>query len=172
MYAALPARRRAVIVGVLFLTAGSWVESAHAGVDTLEAYTLPLAMFLLAAGWWSRRQLGEVSWWTLGPGLIVALLPSALLTAADPGPVRSVLTATTAVAILLAGVARRWQAPVVVGAVTTVIVALTRLGPLTLQLPQYLTLGTLGIVLLAVGARYEQRRADARQALSWLASMT
>ena len=30
----------------------------------------------------------------------------------------------------------------------------------------------LGVALLAIGARYEQRREDARHAISWLASMS
>jgi hypothetical protein len=39
-------------------------------------------------------------------------------------------------------------------------------------MPNSLVIGAVGITLLALGVRYEQRRANARQAASWLASMT
>jgi len=77
-----------------------------------------------------------------------------------------------AAAVLSVGAFRRWQSLVVLGAVAASVVALTQLGPVIASLPRYLTLGTVGVALLAVGARYEQRRADARHAVSWLASMS
>jgi hypothetical protein len=171
-YAALPHRRAVVAFGVAGLTVGAWVELAHADVTTVEAYTVPLAVLLLAAGLWSRRELDGRSWLTAGPGLAVGLLPPALLTIGDDGLVRPLVTVVVAAALLALGAWRRWQALVVLGAVAAAVVALSELGPMTLHLPRYLTLGTTGVALLALGARYEQRRADARQAVSWLASMT
>lgn len=171
-YAALPHRRFVVTVAVGALTTAVWVELAEADVTTLEARTVPLAALLLGAGLWSHRQLGDRSWLTAGPGLVVALLPSALFTTADDGLVRPLLTVCAAVLVLVVGALQRWQALVVVGAAAAAIVALSQLLPYAMLLPRYLTLGTLGVALLAVGARYEQRRADARQAVSWLASMS
>ena len=161
-----------VTVAVVALTTSVWVELWHADVTTLEAWTLPLAAFLLAAGLWSHRELGDHSWLTAGPGLAVALLPSALFTTVDDGLVRPLVTVIAAVAVLVVGALRRWQALVVLGATAAGFVALTQLMPYAVLLPRYLTLGALGVALLAVGARYEQRRADARQAVSWLASMS
>jgi hypothetical protein len=171
-YAALPRRRGVVALGVVALTSAVWLELAEAGVSTAEAYTLSLAALLLAAGTWSRRELGQRSWLVAGPALVVGLGPSALLTVGDDGLVRPLLTVTAAVALLVLGAARRWQAPVAVGAVAAVVVALTQLGPVALEAPRPLTLGSLGVLLLVVGARYEQRRADARAAASWLASLS
>jgi hypothetical protein len=171
-YAALPHRRAVVAFGVAGLTVGAWIELAHAEVTTLEAYTVPLAVLLLAAGLWSRRELDERSWLTAGPGLAVGLLPPALLTIGDDGLVRPLVTVVVAAAVLALGAWRRWQALVVLGAIAAAVVALSELGPMTLHLPRYLTLGATGVALLALGARYEQRRADARQAVSWLASMS
>jgi hypothetical protein len=171
-YAALPHRRPVVAFAVVGLTVCAWVELVRAEVSTLEAYTLPLAVLLLAAGMWSRRELGGRSWLTAGPGLAVGLLPSALLTVGDQGLARPLVTVVLAAALLAVGAWRRWQALVVLGAVAAAVVGLAELGPMTLHLPRYLTLGAVGVALLAVGARYEQRRADARQAVSWLASMS
>jgi hypothetical protein len=171
-YAALPHRRAVAVLGVAALTVAVWVELWDADVTTIEAWTLPLAAFLLAAGLWSHRELGDRSWLTAGPGLAVALVPSALVSVTDDGLARPLLTVAAAVAVLVVGALRRWQALVVLGAVTAVVVALSQLLPYAVLLPRYLTLGSLGILLLAVGARYEQRRADARHAVSWLASMS
>ena len=171
-YAALPHRRAVVAFGVAGLTVGAWVELAHAEMGTLEAYSVPLALLLLAAGLWSRRELDGRSWLTAGPGLAVGLLPSALLTIDDDGLARPLVAVVISAAVLAVGAWHRWQALVVLGAVAAAVVALAELGPMTLHLPRYLTLGATGIVLLALGARYEQRRADARQAVSWLASMS
>jgi hypothetical protein len=171
-YAALPHRRAVVTLAVVGLTTATWLELAHADVTTLEAWTLPPAGLLLAAGIWSRRELGNHSWLTSGPGLAVALLPSALFTTVDDGVVRPLVTVSVAAVVLVVGAQQRRQALVVLGATAAVIIAITQLGPYAVQLPRYLTLGALGVALLAVGARYEQRRADARQAVSWLASMS
>jgi hypothetical protein len=171
-YAALPHRRAVVTLAVVALTSATWLELDHADLTTLEAWTLPLAALLLAAGLWSHRELGDHTWLTAGPGLAVALLPSALLTTVDDGILRPLVTVFAAVLVLVVGALRRWQALVVLGAAAAIVIALTQLGPYAVQLPRYLTLGTLGVALLAIGARYEERRADARQAVSWLASMS
>ncbi|MFC8501431.1 SCO7613 C-terminal domain-containing membrane protein [Pedococcus sp. NPDC057267] len=169
----VPASRRPVVlVGVAAATTASWVELLHADVTTLEAYTLPPALLLLAAGLWSAQLLGRRSWLVAGPGLAVGLLPSALFTAVDDGLLRPLLAVTVAVVVLVVGAWRRWQALVVLGAAAAVVVGITQLGPYAVHLPRFLTLGTLGVALLAIGARYEQRRANARHAISWLASLS
>lgn len=172
VYAALPRRRGLAAVAVVGLTAATWVELLEADVSRLEAYTVPCALLLLAAGLWSHRELGDRSWTVAGPALLVALVPSAAATAVTDDLARALLTVTVATAVLVAGAWRRWQALVGVGAGAAAFVAVTQLGPYTLHAPRYLTLGTLGILLLLVGARYEQRRDNARQALSWLASLS
>jgi hypothetical protein len=171
-YAVRPARRLVVAGAVVALTYATWAALAEAGVETVEAYTVPLALLLLGASAWCRHLLGRRSWLVAGPGLLVGFVPPTLLTVTDAGVTRPLLTAAAAVAVLALGAGRRWQAPVVVGAASAVLVAVSELGPYTLHLPRSITLGTLGVLLLALGARYEQRRANARQAVSWLASMS
>ena len=80
-YAALPRRRGIVALAVVGFTGATWIELLDADITRLEAYTLPLALLLLAAGLWSHRELGDRSWLTAGPALSVGLLPSALATA-------------------------------------------------------------------------------------------
>ena len=171
-YAALPHRRGVVAAAVVGSTGATWIELLDADVTRLEAYTLPLAILLLAAGLWSHRELGDRSWLTAGPALAVGLLPSALATAVVDELPRALLTVIAGAALLALGAWRRWQALVVLGAVAAALVAVTQLGPMTLRAPRYLTLGTVGVALLLIGARYEQSRANARHAVSWLSSMS
>ncbi len=171
-YAALPHRRGVVTAAVVGFTSATWIELLEADVTRLEAYTVPLALLLLAAGLWSHHQLGDRSWSIAGPALAVGLLPSALATAVSDDLPRALVTVTVGAAVLALGAWRRWQSLVVVGAVAAALVAVTQLGPVTLQAPRYLTLGTVGVALLLLGVRYEQSRAGARQAVSWLSSMS
>ena len=171
-YAALPHRRAVVTAAVVGFTTAIWVELREADVTRLEAYTVPLALLLLAAGLWSHRQLGDRSWSVAGPALAVGLLPSALATAVSDDLPRALVTVSVGAAVLALGAWRRWQSLVVVGALAAALVAVTQLGPATLHAPRYLTLGTVGVALLLLGVRYEQSRAGARHAVSWLNSMS
>lgn len=175
-YAALPRRRAVVVLGVAALTGAAWWELTLADVDTVEAYTLSLAALVLAAGLWSHRELSHVtrtvSWLSAGPGLATALLPSALLTAVLDNPLRVAFAVVAGGIVLALGAWRQWQALVVVGAATCAIVGITQLAPIVARMPNSLVIGAVGITVLALGVRYEQRRANARQAVSWLASMT
>ena len=49
---------------------------------------------------------------------------------------------------------------IVAGAAAAVLGAVVQIAPVAAHLPRWLTLGTLGIVLLVVGARYESRWRD------------
>lgn len=72
--------------------------------------------------------------------------------------------------VLVAGVVFRWQAPVVLGALALAIVAVAQLAPYAVGLPRWLTFGAVGLALLVLGARYEQRRRNARRAARWVAA--
>ena len=170
--AALPGRGAAALPGVLSCSAASWVLLGDAGVDLVEAYSLPLAALLLAVGLVRlQRDPDAPSWATVGPAASAALLPSAAVAAGQPGFLRAGLVLVAGAAVLLAGVARRWQAPTVSGTVAVVLVAGSQLAPYAVGAPRWLTLGSVGLALLAVGARYEQRRADLQQSARWVAGL-
>lgn len=171
LYAMLRGRRTVVVIAVLAWTAMVWTLLAEARVDTLEAYTLPLAALTLAAGLWLRRPAGLSSWLSVGPAAAIALLPSALAAMDDPGLARPLLTVVAGAAVLALGVALRWQALVVIGALATALVAVGQLAPYALGAPRWITLGVTGAVLLALGARYERRRRDAQRMVHWLATL-
>jgi hypothetical protein len=60
---------------------------------------------------------------------------------------------------------------VVTGAIAALLVAGSQLAPYAVGLPRWLSLGVAGAVLLGLGARYEQRRADARRTGEWLVAL-
>jgi hypothetical protein len=76
-----------------------------------------------------------------------------------------------AVALPVAGTLAHRQAPFVVGAACLAVVVIGRLAPYAPLLPRWLTLGTAGLLLLVVGATYERRRQQAREAVAWVAQM-
>ncbi|MEW2327338.1 hypothetical protein AB0880_05925 [Micromonospora chersina] len=142
---------------------GGWLLLAAGGVTVLEAYTLPAAALALGAGLLAlRSRLGLNSWLALGPGLGAALLPSlvSVLAAPDPQPARRLALGLVALGAVLGGAARRWQAPVLLGAATLVPLALHELARGWDLLPRWIFLGLGGLALIALAATYERRRRD------------
>jgi hypothetical protein len=161
-------RRPARAGGCAALVAAAWVLVGNADVRVPEAYTLPLAaVLLLYAG---RGLATEPSWSSWGPALAAGYGPPVVLGLLEPDLPRVLLvvgaaTVTTVVAAV-AGV----QAPFLVGAGALVVVAVGRLVAV-LPTPALAAFGVAGALLLAVGAAYESRRAQARAAIASLADM-
>jgi hypothetical protein len=160
----------------LLLTASSWVRLAESDVTLPEAYTVPPGLALVAVGWWKRRSDQQIrSWRAYGTGLGLVLLPSLLRSLADSGNVRPLLLALAALAVLAVGVARRLQAPLVLGAGVLAVDALVQLSPYLAMAydvaPRWVTIGLLGLALLAAGATYEKRLADVRRVARQLGSL-
>ncbi|WP_371688709.1 SCO7613 C-terminal domain-containing membrane protein, partial [Micromonospora sp. KC207] len=142
---------------------GAWLLLGAGGVVLLEAYTLPAAGLALAAGAVAlRTRPGLNSWLALGPGLAAGLLPSevSVLFAPDPQPWRRLLLGAGALVVVLAGAARRWQAPVLLGGVTLILLALHELVRSWDLLPRWIFLAAGGLALIGLAATYERRRRD------------
>jgi hypothetical protein len=152
----------------LLLAASSWVRLALSDVTAPEAYTVPPAVALLAVGLLRRRQdRTYASWRAYGPGLSLAFLPSLLRAVTDAGDLRPLLLGLAALAVLGLGVARRLQAPLLVGGGVLAVDALVQLAPYLVAVyevaPRWLTIGLVGLLLLVSGATYEQRVRDLRR---------
>ncbi|MER7458605.1 hypothetical protein [Micromonospora sp. NPDC126480] len=142
---------------------GTWLLLAAGDVAVLEAYTLPAAALALVAGAVAlRTRPGLTSWLAIGPGLAAGLLPTlaSVLVAADPQPLRRLLLGLAALAAVLAGAIRRWQAPVVLGALTLTPLALHELARTWDLLPRWIFLAAGGLALIGLAATYERRRRD------------
>ncbi|MEO3975228.1 hypothetical protein [Streptomyces sp. CAU 1734] len=164
-----PERRHvAGAAGALLLVAAAWVRLAAWDVVAPEAYALPVAVPALVVGAVRhRRDPRTSSWQAYGPGLAAALLPS-LAAAWGEGPwLRPLLLGLTALAVTLLGARLRLQAPLALGGATLAAVALHELTPHVVQvvdaLPRWLPPALAGLLLLMVGATYEQRLREARR---------
>ncbi len=146
-----------------------WFRLGEAEVDTPEAYLLPLAILLGASAWMAARSRGDdlasvASWHLEGPALAVAFGPTVLYALGDPGVTRQVFGLAVGALLIGAGATLRRRAPLDVGAVTVVVLGLQALLPYADQVPRWVSLGTVGVLLVAVGATFEQRRRDLREA--------
>ncbi|MFJ1612665.1 SCO7613 C-terminal domain-containing membrane protein [Streptomyces sp. NPDC088251] len=151
----------------LFVLA-AWLRLSASGVSTPEAYTLPVTVPALAVGMLRRRRDREASSWTAyGAGLAATLVPSLFAAWADPHWVRPLLLGAAALAITLAGARLRLQALLLLGGAVLALDALHELAPYVVQvvgaLPRWLPPALAGVLLLVVGATYEQRLRDARR---------
>jgi hypothetical protein len=169
-YAVVVSRRWVGIVAVGDLVVASWIAVGGAGIETPEAYTVPAAVGLLLIAVPALRA-GAASWAAEAAAAGVALVPSALVVVATPTALRLFLVVTAAVLLTVAGTALHRQAPFLIGAGVLLVVAVGRLGPYAPLLPRWITLGAAGLLLLVVGATYEQRRQQAREAVAWVAQM-
>jgi hypothetical protein len=145
------------------------VRLADIGITAPEAYTVAPAAAALVFGALRRRQRELPSWAAYGPGLAGGLLPSLVaLFVMPPDAARPLMLGVAALVVLLAGAAWRLQAPLLMGGGVLGAVAVHELAPAVAQfvgdLPRWLPLAAAGLLLLLVGATYEQRRRDLRRA--------
>lgn len=168
--AAVRPERRPVagyLAAALFVLA-TWVRLAASEVSFPEAYTLPVTVPALVAGVLRRRRDPEASSWTAyGPGLAATLLPSMAVAWTDTDWLRPLLLGVAALVITLLGARYRLQALLLLGGAVLALDGLHELAPYVVQvagaLPRWLPPALAGLLLLVVGATYEQRLRDARR---------
>ncbi len=163
-----PERRAAGWAAAALFLLATWVRLAAWDVAAPEAYTLPVTGPVLVVGLLRRRRDAAVSSWTAyGSGLAVTLVPSLLAAWDDRHWLRPLALGVAALVVTLAGARHRLQAPLVLGPAVLALVALHELAPYLTQvvgaLPRWAPPALAGLVLLVLGATYEQRLRDARR---------
>ncbi|MFJ4552995.1 SCO7613 C-terminal domain-containing membrane protein [Streptomyces sp. NPDC088817] len=161
-------RRRVGYAAAALFVLAAWVRLGSWAVGAPEAYTLPVTVPALVVGFVRRRRdPGASSWTAYAPGLSATLVPSLLAAWADADWPRPLLLGTAALVVTLVGARHRLQAPLVLGGSVLALVALHELAPylvqLTAALPRWLPPAFAGLLLLVLGATYEQRIRDARR---------
>ncbi|MFB7570632.1 SCO7613 C-terminal domain-containing membrane protein [Streptomyces sp. NPDC056165] len=169
-------RRQAGYVAAALFVLATWVRLGSWAVSAPEAYTLPVTVPALVVGLVRRRRdPGASSWTAYGPGLSATLVPSLLAAWADADWPRPLLLGTAALVLTLLGARHRLQAPLVLGGSVLVLDALHELAPYLVQLagvlPRWLPPAFAGLLLLVLGATYEQRLRDARRVRAVLGRM-
>lgn len=172
-----PERRPAAgyVAAVLFVLA-AWVRLVASGVSDPEAYTLPVSVAAFAVGYLRRRgDPAASSWVAYGPALSMTMVPSLVVAWSDPGWLRPLLLGVAALVVTLVGARLRLQAPLVLGGSVLALDGLHELAPHVVQvfdtLPRWAFPALAGLLLLAVGATYEQRLRDARRVRESLGRM-
>ncbi len=146
----------------------------------VETFSLPLGIFLLAAGALAMRAqragaprggtLGSWpegfngSWPLLAPGLVTMLLASIVSTFTDPLTWRAILVIVIALVAILVGSGLRLAAPFLIGIVVLPIenafVFLVQIGRGIESMPWWITLAVVGAVLLIIAVTYERRAGE------------
>jgi hypothetical protein len=145
---------------------------AASDVDVVEAYTLPFAAFLLAAGLFAMRdEDGPGSVRALLPGVALALLPSLPQALDEPTSLRALLLGLGAAIALALGTWRRWQVPFVAGALVLALLVLINVGPPALALPRWVIIASAGALLLGAGITWDDRVRDGRAVIRYVGSM-
>ncbi|GHD24638.1 hypothetical protein GCM10010313_61710 [Streptomyces violarus] len=171
-----PGRRPVGYAATALFVLAAWVRLAAWDVGTPEAYTLPVTVPALLVGALRRRRDPRASSWTAyGPGLAATLLPSLVAAWADPHWTRPLLLGTAALLVTLLGARHHLQAPLVLGGSVLALVTLHELAPYVVQvtgaLPRWAPPALAGLLLLALGATYEQRIRDVRRVREVLGRM-
>jgi hypothetical protein len=147
------------------------------GVEPAELVTVPAAAGGLAYGVRTLRvRPGSRTWPTIGPWLIVLLLPSLLYDFfGDTELWRIVALGVVAIALVILGAVRRLQAPLVMGSAVVLVHGIAQLWPWIstsyVAVPWWLWLGIGGAVLIFIAARYERRVQQLRSAITAVTSL-
>lgn len=163
-------RRELAWAGGALLAAASWVRLWDLGVSSPEAYTLPSAALLVLAGLDRlRRDRSVGTMAALAPGLSLALVPTLLWALVDPVGLRPLLLGLGCLAMVLVGARLGWTAPLALGAAAGGVLLLRLAAPYVGDaVPRWVLIAAAGAVLVALGATWERRLADARSVTTYV----
>jgi hypothetical protein len=142
----------------------TWAWLGVAGISLVEAYTLPAALAALVIGELALVHRPGRSLLSLGPAIVLALGPTLALAVENDDPVRSVIAGSAAFVLVIVGARRRLQAPLFLGAVALLVLAIDTVGPVAVRLPRWVVLAIPGAILLWIGSNFERRREVMREA--------
>ena len=171
-----PDRRPVAYAAATLFVLATWIRLAAWDVTTPEAYTVPVTVPALVIGFLRMRRDPRTSSWTAyGPGLAATLLPSLAAAWGDTHWTRPLLLGLAALSLTLLGAGYNLQAPLVLGGSVLTLDALHELAPYIVQvtdaLPRWVLPALAGLLLLALGATYEQRIRDVRRMRNVLGKM-
>jgi hypothetical protein len=136
---------------------------AAAGVTLVEAYSVPISVAALVTGTALRHDRQTGSWVAYGPGIAIGLGAS-LVIGLDGGPAaRIALLVAAALLTIALGVRAGLQAPIVLGVVTLLVLAVDALAPLATDTPRWIPIGAAGLMLFWLGATFERRMTEVRR---------
>jgi hypothetical protein len=168
-----PVRKWGYVIASLCVgTLAWWSMLAALEVGTLEFYTAPPAAVVFLIGLWRiERQPETGSWATLALPILIGIAPSLLLAVEGDDELRRVGVGAAAIAVIITGLARRWQAPLVLGSIALAILTINELALLWDRIPVWIPPAIGGAILISAGATFEKRRRDLRRIRASLKTM-
>ncbi len=144
--------------------------------DRVEFATVPVALALLVSGALHLTTTpGARSWAWLAPGTAVLLVPSLLADAGDAPLWRLVGLGVVGIALLVASVLLRLQAPFLISVVVLLIHAVATFAPGIRAVYQavewWVWLAVGGVIIVAISIRFERSRRGVRRLISSIASL-
>jgi hypothetical protein len=168
------ARAAMAAVAAGFELLGWWLLLADRSVTITETYTVPLAGVALLAGWARLRAHPNLgSWLAYGPALGAAFLPSVAIVLLTSGnEARRLALGVGALAVVIAGSVCRLRAPVLIGGMVLLIMALHEVVVWWERVPGWIPLALGGVLLVGLAITYERRRRDLARLRAALVRMT
>jgi len=159
----------AIRIGAAMAFLGYLMLLTLAGGPPIEAVSVPLGVLLAGFGCWAMTNgpvgfdvqdrpvlLGSLR--CVLPGLLIVIGPSTWLAVTRPEDgLRPALTAAVAALLAVTGMLLRWRAPLLVGVVSAVSIAVVQALPIVSGLAQWVWLSAAGALTLGVGATYEEQ---------------
>lgn len=129
----------------------------------VELFSIPSALAALVIARIGLHDTQRASWATVGPGLLIGFAPSVAVVVAQGGTLRPVLVLVAAGITIAIGVRSNLRAPIDVGGLSALVLAIDGIAPAAAGLPRWLLIGTIGALALWAGATADRRLEQLRR---------
>jgi len=168
----VPDRRWAAIPAVVSAAMAWFCLIIGQQVHAVEVVTAPLAAVALGVGaWFMRGRPSLRTVWALGPGMLLAAVPSLPQALEDPTSARAWSLGAVSLVAAAIGWWRSWQAPFAVGAVVVGLLVVVNLWPVAMAVERWALFGVLGLLLLVIGVTWESRVRQGRAVVRLIGAM-
>ncbi|MEO6467451.1 MAG: hypothetical protein ABIP21_00010 [Acidimicrobiia bacterium] len=123
----------------------------------VELFSIPSALAALVIARIGIHDTRRASWATVGPGLLIGFAPSVAVVVTHGGTLRPVLVLVAAGITIAIGVRSNLRAPIDVGGLSALVLAIDGIAPVAAGLPRWLLIGTIGALALWAGATADRR---------------
>ena len=129
----------------------------------VELFSIPSAVAALVIARIRTHDTQRPSWATVGPGLLIGFAPSVAVVIAHGGTLRPILVLVAAGITIAIGVRSNLRAPIDVGGLSALVLAIDGIAPVAAGLPRWLLIGTIGALALWAGATADRRLEQLRR---------
>ncbi len=144
-------------IGAVIVAIGATVSLTTRTPEMVELFSIPSALAALVIGGVGSPDPRRSSWATFGPGLLIGFAPSVAVVIAQGGTLRPVLVLVGAGIAIAVGVRSNLRAPIDVGGLSALVLAIDGIAPVAAELPRWLLIGTIGALALWAGATADRR---------------